>query len=143
MANPNSCDSSRDRSVKQLSNNITKIGLLSRCRHCRTRAELALKTLELPLGIAEATPQGLTKRETVKRDYRGAQPGLDDTIDPAICINIQMSEQDDSALSRVSISTGVIPFPSMDSSLLPQTLSALEESSNPSPGKLTFKSLGL
>ena len=42
-----------------------------------------------------------------------------------------MSEQDvNSALSRVSISTGVIPFPSMDSSLLPQTLSALEEASN-------------
>ena len=51
-----------------------------------------------------------------------------------------MSGQDDnSALSRVSISTGVIPFPSMDSSLLPQALSALEESSDPSPGKLTFK----
>ena len=49
-----------------------------------------------------------------------------------------MSEQDDSALSRVSISTGVIPFPSMDSSLLPQTLSALEESSNRSPGKLIY-----
>ena len=55
-----------------------------------------------------------------------------------------MSEQDvSSALSRVSISTGVIPFPSMDSSLLPKPLSALEESSNPSPGKLIFKSLGV
>lgn len=53
-----------------------------------------------------------------------------------------MSEQDDSAFSRVSISTGVIPFPSMDNSLLPQTLSALEESSNTSPGKLTFRLLG-
>ena len=50
-----------------------------------------------------------------------------------------MSEQDDSALSRVSISTGVIPFPSLDSSLLPQTLSALEKSSNPGPGKITVK----
>ena len=61
-------------------------------------------------------------------------------VDTGICINIQMSEQDEnSALSRVSISTGVIPFPSMDSSLLPQTLSALEDSSNSSPGKLTFR----
>jgi len=51
-----------------------------------------------------------------------------------------MSEQElneNSVLSRVSISTGVIPFPSMDSSLLCQTLSTLEESSL-SPGKLTF-----
>lgn len=94
------------------------------------------------MGAAEALQirQGLTKRNSVKRDYRGAQPGLDDAIDPGICINIQMSEQDDtvnnSALSRVSISTGVIPFPSMDSSLLPQTLSALEDSSNSIPGKL-------
>jgi hypothetical protein len=139
MANPNnSRDSSRDRRVKQLSIiNITKTGLLSRCR---ARAGLALKTLERPLGAVEALQirQGLTKRESVKRDYRGAQPGLDDAIDPGICINIQMSEEDDSALSRVSISTGVIPFPSMDSSLLPQTLSALEESSIPSPGKLTL-----
>ncbi|KAF8812655.1 hypothetical protein BYT27DRAFT_7159054 [Phlegmacium glaucopus] len=44
-----------------------------------------------------------------------------------------MSEQEDSVLSRLSISTGVIPFPSLDSSLLRQTLSALEGSSSPSP----------
>lgn len=51
-----------------------------------------------------------------------------------------MSEPEDSALSRVSISTGVIPFPSMDSSLvLPHSLSTLQESSSPSPGKFTFK----
>ena len=56
--------------------NITKTGLLSQCR---ARAGLALKTLER-LGAPEALHirQGLTKRKTVKRDYRGAQPELDD-----------------------------------------------------------------
>ena len=49
-----------------------------------------------------------------------------------------MSEQENSVLSKVSISTGVIPFPSMDSSLLRQTLSALG-SSSPSPSKFIFK----
>ena len=51
-----------------------------------------------------------------------------------------MSEQEDenSVLSRVSISTGVIPFPSMDSSLLRRTLSTLEESSLSSGKSLHF-----